>query len=51
MEQERKKTKVSISYDEYEKIARMIMQFFTNYEREHGRPESKIPFFLFFNDF
>lgn len=41
MEEERRKTKVQISYDEYEKIAQMIMLFFRDYERQHGRPESK----------
>jgi DNA replication licensing factor MCM6 len=42
MEEERKKTKVTISYDEYEKIAQMIMQFFREYERQYGRPENGI---------
>jgi len=40
MEEERKKTKVTISYDEYEKIAQVIMQFFREYEHQNGRPES-----------
>ena len=46
MEEERKKTKVTISYDEYEKIAQMIMQFFREYERQYGRPESNLILFI-----
>ena len=46
MEQERKKVKVTITYDQYEKIAQMIMHFFREYERQHGRPESKQLSFL-----
>ncbi len=40
-EEKKKKSKITISYDEYEKIARTIIYHFKDEEKAKGRTEGK----------